>query len=424
MVYQPARMTFGIFLAPFHRVGENPTLALERDMQLIEHLDALDFDEAWIGEHHSAARELIAEPMIFIAMAAARTKKIMLGTGVTSLPYHHPLMVADRLVQLDHMTRGRAMLGIGPGALLSDAYMMGIDATTQRQRMTESMDAVMALLRHEDPVNIETDWFTLRDARLQLANYTQPHLPVAVATTFTPSGPTAAGRHGVGLISVAGATDERFQRTWNWVEEAADEAGREVDRGEWRVVLSMHLADTKKEALADVADGFVKRAYVGDSEVPGGGLALGPTGATIEEAEKEGGLIIGTPDDAIAAIEEIQERSGGFGGILLNAHEWASTAETHKSYELLARYVAPHFQGQLEAIESNRGWFEGNLRSIFGKSPDASIKAFTDADEEVPEELTQQLAEAKKRREERERLTLEAREAQAATTDGGEGSGD
>jgi limonene 1,2-monooxygenase len=424
MVYQPGRMTFGIFLAPFHRVGENPTLALERDMQLIEHLDALDFDEAWIGEHHSAARELIAEPMIFIAMAAARTKKIMLGTGVTSLPYHHPLMVADRLVQLDHMTRGRAMLGIGPGALLSDAYMMGIDATTQRQRMNESMDAVMALLRHEDPVNIETDWFTLRDARLQLANYTQPHLPVAVATTFTPSGPTAAGRHGVGLISVAGATDERFQRTWNWVEEAADEAGREVDRGEWRVVLSMHLADTKKEALADVADGFVKRAYVGDSEVPGGGLALGPTGATIEEAEKEGGLIIGTPDDAIAAIEEIQERSGGFGGILLNAHEWASTAETHKSYELLARYVAPHFQGQLEAIESNRGWFEGNLRSIFGKSPDASIKAFTDAGEEVPEELTKQLAEAKKRREERERVTLEAREAQAATTDGGEGSGD
>ena len=423
MVYKPGRMKFGIFLAPFHRVGENPTLALERDMQLVEHLDALDFDEAWIGEHHSAARELIAEPMIFIAMAAARTKKIMLGTGVTSLPYHHPLMVADRLVQLDHMTRGRAMLGVGPGALLSDAYMMGIDATTQRRRMNESLDAVMALLRHEEPVNIETDWFTLRDARLQLANYTQPHLPVAVATTFTPSGPSAAGRHGVGLISVAGASDERFQRTWEWVEEAAAEAGREVDRGEWRVVLSMHLADTKEEALADVADGFVKRAYVGDSEVPGGGLALGPTGATIEEAEKEGGLVIGTPDDAIEAIEAIQERSGGIGGILLNAHEWAGTAETHKSYELLARYVAPHFQGQLESIRANRSWFEGNLRTIFGKSPEATVQAFTDAGKEVPEELKKQLADAEKRREERERVRNEA-EAATATVESGDGDGD
>lgn len=423
MVYKPGRMKFGIFLAPFHRVGENPTLALERDMQLVEHLDALDFDEAWIGEHHSAARELIAEPMIFIAMAAARTKKIMLGTGVTSLPYHHPLMVADRLVQLDHMTRGRAMLGVGPGALLSDAYMMGIDATTQRRRMNESLDAVMALLRHEEPVNIETDWFTLRDARLQLANYTQPHLPVAVATTFTPSGPSAAGRHGAGLISVAGASDERFQRTWEWVEEAADEAGREVDRGEWRVVLSMHLAETKEEALADVADGFVKRAYVGDSEVPGGGLALGPTGATIEEAEKEGGLVIGTPDDAIEAIEAIQERSGGIGGILLNAHEWASTARAHKIYELLARYVAPHFQGQLESIHANRSWFEGNLRTIFGKSPEATVQAFTDAGKEVPEELTKQLAAAEKRLTERERVRNEA-EAATATADSGDGEGD
>src|SRR3712207_6136258 len=189
MVYKPARMRFGIFMAPFHRVGENPTLALERDLELIEHLDRLDFDEAWVGEHHSGARELISEPMLFIAAAAQRTRRIKLGTGVTSLPYHHPFMVADRMVQLDHMTRGRAMLGIGPGLLASDAYMLGIDPTVQRQRMNEALDAIMALLRREGPVTVQTDWFALREARLQLANYTEPHLPVAVATSFTPAGP-------------------------------------------------------------------------------------------------------------------------------------------------------------------------------------------------------------------------------------------
>ena len=100
----PERMTFGIFLGPFHRVGENPTLAFHRDMELIEWLDELGYDEAWIGEHHSAGWEIISSPELFIAAAAERTRHIKLGTGVVSLPYHHPFMVANRMVQLDHMT--------------------------------------------------------------------------------------------------------------------------------------------------------------------------------------------------------------------------------------------------------------------------------------------------------------------------------
>src|SRR5258705_262816 len=176
-------MNFGIFLAPFHKVGENPTLAMNRDMELIEWMDYLGYDEVWIGEHHSAGWELIASPEVFIAAAAERTRHIMLGSGVTSLPYHHPLMVAQRFVQLDHMTRGRAMLGIGPGALVSDAYMMGIEPVTQRARMDESLDAIMQLLRCEEPVTLKTDWFELREARLHLAPYTDPHFPIALVGT-------------------------------------------------------------------------------------------------------------------------------------------------------------------------------------------------------------------------------------------------
>ncbi|HEY4670298.1 MAG TPA: LLM class flavin-dependent oxidoreductase, partial [Tepidiformaceae bacterium] len=202
MTYRPTRLNFGIFMAPFHRVGENPTLALERDLELIELLDRLDYDEAWIGEHHSAGWELIASPEIMIAAASQRTRRIRLGTGVVSLPYHHPLMVADRMVQLDHLTRGRAMLGVGPGALSSDAYMMGIDPVTQRPRMDESLGAIMRLLRGET-VSMETDWFVMREARLQMAPYSVPHMPVAVASTFSPAGPTTAGKHGVGVLSVS-----------------------------------------------------------------------------------------------------------------------------------------------------------------------------------------------------------------------------
>ncbi|PYN50732.1 MAG: hypothetical protein DME00_04245 [Candidatus Rokuibacteriota bacterium] len=164
-------MRFGIFLAPFHRIGENPTLALTRDMELIEWLDYLGYDEVWVGEHHSAGWELIASPELFIAAAAERTRHIMLGSGVTSLPYHHPLLVAQRFVQLDHMTRGRSMLGCGPGALVSDAYMLGIEPVTQRPRMDEALDAIMQLLRCEEPVTMKTDWFELRQARLSTCTW-------------------------------------------------------------------------------------------------------------------------------------------------------------------------------------------------------------------------------------------------------------
>ena len=133
------RLRFGAFIAPFHPVGENPTRAIERDLALVEWMDELGFDEAWIGEHHSGGLEIIASPEVFIAAAAERTKHIRLGTGVYSLPYHHPLMLADRIMQLDHMTRGRVMFGVGPGALPSDAFMMGIPVAAQRDRMDEAI---------------------------------------------------------------------------------------------------------------------------------------------------------------------------------------------------------------------------------------------------------------------------------------------
>ena len=156
-------LKFGIFLAPFHTLDEHPTLAMERDLALMQHLDIHAYDEAWIGEHHSGGMEIIASPEIFIAAAAERTKHLRLGTGVVSLPYHHPFMVADRILQLDHLTRGRVMFGVGPGALVADAYKMGIRVGEQRRMMEESLEVLIPLLNGEI-VNKKTDWFELRDA--------------------------------------------------------------------------------------------------------------------------------------------------------------------------------------------------------------------------------------------------------------------
>jgi len=198
----PARLQFGIFLGPFHRPGDDPTLALKRDLELVQWLDQLGYDEAWIGEHHSAGWETIASPEISIATAAERTRHIKLGTGVISLPYHHQLMVANRMVLLDHLTEGRVMLGVGPGVLVTDALMLGIEPDRQREMMAESLDVIMRLMTDPTPFSYRSDWFQLHDAILQLRPYTQPHMPIAVASMQTPSGVRLAGRHGAGVLQI------------------------------------------------------------------------------------------------------------------------------------------------------------------------------------------------------------------------------
>src|SRR5277367_5127134 len=200
----PAKLRFGAFIAPFHALDENPTQAIERDLELVQWLDQLGYDEAWIGEHHSAGMEIIASPELFIAAAAERTKHIRLGTGVSSLPYHHPLILADRINQLDHMTRGRTMFGVGPGALASDAFMMGIAPAKQRDMMDEALEVIVRLLRGET-VTHKADWFELAEARLQMTPFSRPSVEIAVASQVSPTGSRAAGKHGVGLLSI-GAT--------------------------------------------------------------------------------------------------------------------------------------------------------------------------------------------------------------------------
>jgi limonene 1,2-monooxygenase len=180
----------GVFLAPFHPLAENPLLALDRDMDLLIHLDRLNYHEAWIGEHHSGGFEIIACPEMFIAAAAERTRHIRLGTGVVSLPYHNPFTVAGRLMQLDYMTRGRAMFGVGPGSLIYDAVKMGLKAEDQRRKLEESLDVVMELMQGRI-VTKKTDWFDLREARLQLKSYSQPMMEMAVASSRSPVGALA-----------------------------------------------------------------------------------------------------------------------------------------------------------------------------------------------------------------------------------------
>ncbi len=365
----------GVFMAPFHPNGQNPTLALERDLQLIEHLDSNGFHEAWIGEHHSGGFEIIASPEVFIAAAAARTSHIDLGTGVVSLPYHQPLMTAQRIVLLDHLTRGRVKFGVGPGALPSDAFMLGIDPADQRARMEEALEVILRLLRSDEPVTHESEWFTLKDARLHLRPYTHPHPEVAVAAMISPSGPRAAGRFGCSLLSI-GATQrtgiDMLGQAWQVMEERSEQFGHVADRRQWRLVTMMHIAETKEQAYQDVQFGLAEYARYFREVAALPIFPDHPADQLADQLNESGAAVIGTPDDAIALVQHlVDESNGGFGTLLLQAHEWANPEATRRSYELFSQYVLPHFDAHVASTTASMEWVMANRPEQLGAAMNA-----------------------------------------------------
>ncbi|MBN9739208.1 LLM class flavin-dependent oxidoreductase [Pseudonocardia sp. P1] len=345
-------MRFGVFQGPYHRLGVNPNLAMRRDLELAAHLDRIGFDEIWFGEHHSGGVETIASPEVMIAAAAQHTTTLKLGTGVASLPYHQPFVLADRIIQLDHLTRGRMMFGVGPGQLLEDATMLGIEPSTQRARMQESLEVILRLFAGET-VTAKTEWFTLQDAVLQLPKYS--NFEIAVTGAVSATGPALAGRYGTSLLSLA-ATDptgiERLAGHWDIVEEESMANGHSPSRDNWRLLGPMYIAETVEQAKKDVAYGLKwLQDYL--SHITPTALGTFDTVDELVDALNESGRgVIGTPEMAVEQLTRLQEKSGGFGTYLFQGSDYARFPNTLRSYELFAEEVIPRMNGQLAPVEA------------------------------------------------------------------------
>ena len=386
-----ARMKFGVFLAPHHPIGEHPTLQLRRDVELVEHLDRLGYDEFWVGEHHSGGWETIGSPELFLAAAGEKTHHIRLGTGVVSLPYHHPFNVAMRITQLDHLTRGRAMLGVGPGALPSDARMLGIDPSTQRERMDEATGVIQRLLRGET-VTHKSDWFELNEARLQILPL-QEDLPLASASSLSPSGMKVAGKYGIGVISVASNSVEglaALPTQWGFGETYAREYGQTIDRANWRVLTQFHIAPTREQAIAEVAEGLKQWHNEYNVDIIGRPKAnhIEDGAAMAAAMNRSGAAMFGTPDDAVAAIKRLQDTSGGFGTMLGFAHDWAGRGEAmFKSYELFARYVIPRVQKLIDPVQASADVVSAHKHELMEGAGQAILKAIREHNATHPRQL-------------------------------------
>ena len=378
-----SKIKFGAFLAPHHPLGEHPMLQFQRDIDFVAHLDRLGYDEFWCGEHHSSGWEMIASPEMFLAAAGQRTERIMLGTGVVSLPYHHPFNVAQRMVQLDHMTKGRAMFGSGPGALPSDAHTLALDPLKQRDQQDEALGVIIRLLRGEERFSYESDWFTMRDAQLQILPL-QEEMPMVTASSISPSGMKIAGKYGIGVLSIASTSTEGLQALplqWSFAEEAAEEHNTTVDRKNWRVLMSWHLAESRKDAENEAREGLHR--WHNEYTV----RVLGRPGAThVEDPDKllaqvagrgaagAGASVIGTPDELVAAIRNLQEVTGGFGVMLGFAHDWASREAMLRSWDLFARYVVPEINGYTRNLQGSADYVHDNKEDLI-KGATAAVVA-------------------------------------------------
>ena len=370
-----ARLKFGAFLAPHHPLGEHPMLQFRRDLDFVKLLDELGYDEFWCGEHHSSGWEMIASPEMFLAAAGERTKRIKLGTGVISLPYHHPFNVAQRMVQLDHMTGGRAIFGSGPGALPSDAHTLGIDPITQRDRQDEAIAIIRRLFTGER-VTAKSDWFTMQDAALQILPL-QEEMPFVVASMISPSGMTLAGKYGIGIISLGSMSTKGLMslaQQWEFAEDAASQHGTIINRANWRVLLAWHIAETREQARREAGAGLMRwhnEYSVGTLMRPGLTAFKSPDEAVDNTAFVEGAAsAIGTPDDLVNLIKSVMKVSGGVGAIIGFAHDWANPENTRRSWDMVARYVVPEINGSIDSMRKSQKFVIEN-RAIFERAGEA-----------------------------------------------------
>jgi limonene 1,2-monooxygenase len=345
-------MKFSIFMMPLHYPTENPSLAFDRDIELVRYADELGFDEFFIGEHHSGGWETMPAPEMALAKASAHAHRIRLGTSVISVPFHHPFHVAERMAFLDHLTRGRAILGVGPCALVTDKNLFGLPTAKLYPMMAESVEIIVRLLESPEPIDYDGEFWKIKQMRLQLRSYQQPRMPLAIASSGNPVSLELAGKHGMLFLSPAGKNVRNNQTKadqWNKVAAIAAKHGTPTSRDNWRIASCVYLADSREEAWRDV------EASIGRDMEYFASIGLKAPyeaypGQPLHEITPRSGAdrrdwIIGTPDDAIAQIERMQAETGGFGGLMLATHEWAATVKLRRSYELFARYVMPHFRG-------------------------------------------------------------------------------
>ncbi|HEY7142242.1 MAG TPA: LLM class flavin-dependent oxidoreductase [Methylomirabilota bacterium] len=354
-------MRVGYFTMPLHPPGADPGRTMADDLEQLVFLDQLGFEEAWIGEHITAEWENIPCPDLFIAQALGMTRRMKLGTGVSCLPNHNPLMLALRIAQLDQMARGRFLWGVGSGGFPGDLELFELDtkAGEHRQVTRAMLDLVLDLWNDPKPGVYEAPRWRFRVPELQedialrfhFRPYQRPHPPIAVAGVTEKSDTlTLAGERGYIPMSINFVPPRVLKTHWSAVEAGACQGGRVADRGTWRIARDVFVADTTAEARRQALAGPMARDWNGyffplirksrGVEVLKADPAMPDAEVTLEYLADHI-WIVGDPAEAAAKLRRLRDEVGGFGTLLVIGHEWEPREAWMRSMRLLVDEVLP-----------------------------------------------------------------------------------
>jgi len=353
-------MQFGLFMMPLHPPHRSIADSYDRDLDLIVTADRLGYNEVWIGEHITERWENAPAPELLIAKALAMTERIILATGVTLLCLHNPVELAHRIAMLDHLARGRFYWGIGARAIPTDLELYGMDpdhGTEVRERSQEVLDIVLKIWESEGKFTHQGKYFEISapeldpvtERGLYIKPYQRPHPPIGVASTSVNSDSSRnAGARGWIPMSSSLLSPSNLRGHWQVVEQGAASAGREADRGRWRIARDVLVAETP-ELAQERAQAVLVRNYL-QHQLPNRTPNLiaackldpeMPDSAVDVDYMMEHLWIVGDPQQCADQIRKLYEEVGGFGTLLAitqdpDDHQWE-----HRCLELLVEEVGP-----------------------------------------------------------------------------------
>lgn len=367
-------MQLGLFLQSSHPPGRPLHDSIARDLDQIEWADRLGFAEAWLGEHLSAAWEPTPAQDLVIAQAIPRTETIDLCAGAYVLPFYHPAALAMRIMQLDHMARGRFKCGIAAGSIVTDFELLGVDAEAGEHRamMAESLDILLRLFTEPfDEWRVDGKFWQVHNPPADppygphLQPYQKPHPPIGLAG-LSPGSDTLRMAGERGFLPLSLTFNAPYLRGhWDRVEEGAAASGRACDRKDWRVVRDVFVAESDEAARKWVREGNMGRHWREQNfpilERMGGKAFLKHDEDVPDEAVDVDYLIdhlflVGSPDTVARRLAEVDATLGGFGTLLMNGYDWGDDPGPYRrSLELLAQEVLPRFESSRDSQGSREG---------------------------------------------------------------------
>jgi alkanesulfonate monooxygenase SsuD/methylene tetrahydromethanopterin reductase-like flavin-dependent oxidoreductase (luciferase family) len=347
-------------MMPVHPPEKSRTVCFEEDIELILRAEELGFTEAWIGQHHTLAWEPIPSNDVFIANVFPRTHAIRLGTGVSIVPQHHPANIAVRLAFLDHLSHGRLNCGFGQGGVPTDHELFGLpDPKTQGLMTLEGIDMILKLWEAEPPFEFKGQFWNLRITAPNidlgigqlLRPYQKPHPPIAMSVIKANSmAARVAGERGYLPLSTNLVPAETVVDHWKTYCRAAQDVGRPVpSRSLWRVARSVYVGVSNEEAREHVLRGTFARSfqYLCALMKSANMLHLVKHDLTVSDDQVTPEYIlkhlciVGDVQSCIRQLKQLWERTGGFGTLLMIAHDWDNKDKWVRSMQRLAEEVVP-----------------------------------------------------------------------------------